>query len=550
MFWHILQDIVLDIRRAVFLVRTIFSASAGPLVRHLLRLTPSDTSDVGVRIRVTIEKLGLTYLKLGQFLAMRFDILPAEVCRELNKLFESVPPMPEETVRHIIEVELGGPLETFFTQFNIEPIGSASVAQAHQAYTYAHGCVAVKVQRPGIRRIFMSDWRNIRRMARMADLFGLLGKLSVREMVEEFGVWTLREMDFTVEGRTADQLRISAMPYEVVPEVFWDMTTSKLLTMEFFDALSLAQLISLIEAGDTEQIHAHLPQLDILQVLHNMTFASLRQLFVTGFYHGDPHPGNILILNDNSVVFIDFGIFGELTEYERETLIGQIENIALGNTYQSYRYYLRQLTPTEDTDLNRFQWECLAIMRQWYESSINPEATIAERHLSKYAGDMLDLARRHKLRFGANYLLYWRALNSLSASTIRIPNFELMAELRAFFEQLRPSPSQRIQELFSDERHAVVFADVFSGLPNRSAHFLDRVIDREEWTVYRQESPRQQHWKNQHTRWLQAGVFAVSLAALCIVIRQLDSWVRLPIISLTVLSLIVPVKSMVKRRHG
>ena len=206
-----MTDLFLDIYRSMLLFWVILKFSIGPVVRYMLRLSQRGPS-YAVRIRLAMEELGMTYLKLGQFLAMRFDLLPIEVCRELNRLFEDVPPMAFEEVRSVVESELQGPLESFFPVFNRESIAAASVAQVHEAQTRTNERVAVKIQRPGIERIFAADMRNLRRIAVLADALNLLGTLSMTEGVDEFANYTRREMDFITEGKTADRLGENITP--------------------------------------------------------------------------------------------------------------------------------------------------------------------------------------------------------------------------------------------------------------------------------------------------------------------------------------------------
>ena len=221
----------------------------------------------------------------------------------------------------MIETELGASLEEIFPRFDHEPIASASVAQVHAASTRRGDRVAVKVQRPGIEAVFAADMANLRLLAALADAMQLMGNLlRYGRSSQCWKTWTRRELDFTLEGRTADQLRNSAIEGETVPRVYWEFSTRRVLTLEFIEGLSLSRVIDLVESEAVVELKRSLPNLDLRIVAHLLATALLHQLFVRGFFHGDPHPGNIIVLPDNTIAFVDFGIFGALSEYQRHIL--------------------------------------------------------------------------------------------------------------------------------------------------------------------------------------------------------------------------------------
>ena len=357
--------------RLLNVLRVALKYLGGLLFRRLLGLEVSSDT-VGFRLRLALEDLGLTYVKLGQYLSTRFDMLPVEVCRELNRLLEEVPPSPFSQVRTLIEEQLRAPLHACFSQFSEQCVASASVAQVYRAYTLAGERVAVKVQRPGIAEVFAADVRSLRYVAGVADAAGLLGALSMREIVDTFAAWTAKELDFRLEGRSTDRLRANARNGEIIPRVYWDLTSARVLTLEFLDGVSIARVMLLLEQGRDREIQLLLPQLDLRGVAHRLASACLHQFFVTGFFHGDPHPGNILIRQDNSVAFLDFGIFGELTEYHRRMLEGHIGNIATGNIELSFRYYSALITPTAEADMRRFSEEGKAVLQSCVPSLYRP----------------------------------------------------------------------------------------------------------------------------------------------------------------------------------
>ena len=467
-----LRDFALDVRRAFLPLQAALQFGLGPLVKWALRLSQKD-QDYPVRIRIAIERMGLTYLKLGQYLAMRLDLVPAEVCRELGKLYESVSPMTFGEVKSVIESETGEPLTTLFSQFNPAPVAAASVAQVHEAVTLSNERVAVKVQRLGIEPVFASDMRNLRRLAAIADALGLFGRISLKEVVDEFAGWTMRELDFVSEGHTASRLRENATTNEVVPRIFWELTTRRMLTMEFVDGVSLIQIIALVEQGKEDIVQARLPGVDLDRAGHNMAYASLHQLFVSGFFHGDPHPGNIIIRSDSSVAFVDFGIFGELTPYQREVLARYIETLAIGDISESFGYLSRIATATEETDLQAFEKDAKSILHRWYDASRNPSSGYEDRSMGRYFGEILSAVRRHRLRMGTDTLLFWRALNALDYSALSMSlHFDLLHELRMFFKEIRPTPAERLKQIIADKHQAWEVSRLASSM----SQYLNRIL--------------------------------------------------------------------------
>jgi ubiquinone biosynthesis protein len=399
-----------------------------------------DSVMIGALLRTVFEELGLTYLKLGQFLSMRYDVLPLETCQELAKLLDRVPPMPFGQVCEIVESELGGPIETFFEQFQAEPIAAGSVAQVHRAVTRDGRKTAIKVQRFGIEEIFESDIRNLRRLSRVLDAFGLLGQISTEAALEEFAIFTRRELNFLLEAGAAEMFRQHPNPYSRTPRIHWDLTRRRLLAMQYIDGIPLSEIVQMREVGAQRELALRLPNFAPNEVCHDLVFACLGQAFDTGLFHADPHAGNILVLPDNSVAFVDFGIFGTLRTRDRETLAAYVDNVVSGNLREAFRVISSLYTPTESTDENALSREGVAMLRKWYEASIRQDSHLQERHLGKSAEEALNLLRRHRLRTGMETLLFWRMLLVLDSTVFRVsPTFDLLAELISFFDQSRSS---------------------------------------------------------------------------------------------------------------
>ncbi len=413
---------------------------AGVLVRRLAPvLVRPGRARLYRAVRHVIEDLGLTYLKFGQFLAMRFDILPPALCQELASLFEAVEPVPFPDIRDVIMAELGAPPEELFVDFDPVPIAAASVAQVHVAWTRTGEKVAVKVQRPGIGPTFEADMRLLAAYGGLLDRLGLSAVFSVRETVEEFALWTRGELDFTQEGRVAERLRRGAGPWERFPRIHWDLTGQRVLTSEFIEGPTLGKVLAHVEKlGSVPDRDAELrrafPGLDLSLFGHNVVQSVLHQLFARGFFHGDPHPGNIIVCPDNRATFIDFGIFGELHPRQRRVLARQIERISIGDVDGCYACVREQYIATDSTDWQAFEREAKERLNAWYLASMDPNSSLKARHLGNHSGEIIDAARRHGLRGGSNSLLYWRALYMLDASALKLGSYiDLFGEMAQFF---------------------------------------------------------------------------------------------------------------------
>ena len=466
------DEIILDLRRILLLARSCIRFGLFPFAKFV-PFAPYRDMSLAVRIRRAIEGLGLTYLKLGQFLALRYDVVPKEICDQLNQLFESVEPMPFERAKAIIEAELGAPIEKLYQDFGDTPIAAASVAQVHIACTTAGEHVAVKVQREGLEPIFKADIRNMRRIAAVAEKTGVMGRLSARGMIAQFERWTLREMDFRIEGRTAERVQSESEDYVVIPRVYWTLSTRRVLTMDFIDGVSVTTARDLVTTKDRSALIRALPDFDLSIALRNLTFASLSQLFTYGFFHGDPHPGNIFFMPGNRVAFLDFGIFGELNKEEREGVAAQIEALALGDLEASFRFYSKQVAFTDESDYSGFRRDCLEILGRWYNALSNPNSPIQDRHLSKYTGEMIDVSRRNGLRYDLNYLLFWRALNNLNGTLWRVdPTFDLAQALREFFNETRAPAIERVLAVVDDPIWQESMIRTVTSLPSQ----LERVL--------------------------------------------------------------------------
>ncbi|MDW3192900.1 MAG: AarF/UbiB family protein [Cytophagales bacterium] len=391
----------------------------------------------------------MTYLKLGQFIAMRHDMVPANYITQLNKLYESVPAESYDSISRRVKQELGQSIEELFQWFDPVPIAAASVAQVHKATTKGGELVAVKVQRSGVNRDFASDIRNLTRIARVVDAFKLLKSISMQDFVKEFGDYTSRELNFISEGQTADRLRRNALSFEVVPKIHWELTTSRILTMTFLKGNSFAKVSQIIKEHGLSAAKGLIPSLDLTTLLNNLCNAVLNQLFNNGFFHGDPHPGNILVMENNSVGFVDFGIFGNLSKEDLIITNNYIRNLALGNTAISALYLTKLCIVTEDSDYDSYKKMVQSNLAKWTQSiQFDTESHSPGSFYFSATAQM----RRDNLRMKMDFLLYWRALIFLeSIPSLLDPSFKLLDVLQKFYEEKNSLFVKEVADSFYSE---------------------------------------------------------------------------------------------------
>jgi ubiquinone biosynthesis protein len=276
---------------------------------------------VGERLRLSFEELGPTFIKLGQIMSTRPDLLPRDIIHELEKLQDAVAPFPITEVREVIEFELGDKLENIFREFIEEPIAAASIGQVHRAKLLSGKDVVVKVQRPNIEKNIELDLGILKDMADFIDKRTRFGKLyNFSKMAEEFETTLTNELDFRLEGENAETFKVNFKDDSnvIVPEISWIHTTNRVLTMEEIKGTSLKKFETLDQLG-----------LDKTIIARNLANSILYQILRDGFFHGDPHPGNIMVLENNTIAFLDLGMIGQLNPHRKTQFLKMLMGITL-----------------------------------------------------------------------------------------------------------------------------------------------------------------------------------------------------------------------------
>jgi ubiquinone biosynthesis protein len=274
--------------------------------RNGTELLEAKPSQRGQHLREMLDELGPTFVKFGQLLSMRPDILPPDIISELRGLQDDVRPFPYEEVERVIQEDLGQPIERLFIEFDREPMAAASIGQVHRAVLPNGHAVAVKVQRPGAPEQIEADLGLLYQAARIAkERVRALDFVDVREVVDEFARAIRQELDYRLEGRNAEQLHrnFAGHPHVRIPRVYWTYTRARVLTLEFIEGFQLADID---ESGYSLEDRKRLAEV--------MSEAWMTMVFRDGFFHGDPHPANILVIRPDLIGLVDFGLAGKLTD--------------------------------------------------------------------------------------------------------------------------------------------------------------------------------------------------------------------------------------------
>ncbi len=271
------------------------------------------------RIRLVLEELGPTFIKLGQLMSTRPDLFPPDVIMELEHLQDQVQPVSFEEIKTIIEEELGASVAEVFAGIETAPLATASIGQVHRGRLAAGEEVVIKVQRQSVDRLIETDLEIMFDIARLLEWRTSWGRFyKLGEMVEEFARAIRQEVDYTYEARNAERFRENfAGENEVVsPEVFWPFTTRRVLVLEYVEGIKITALEELRAAG-----------YNLSNVAKKVANAVFKQILVDGFFHGDPHPGNIAVLPEEKIFFMDFGMVGRLDDYLKDQFAAMLLHI-------------------------------------------------------------------------------------------------------------------------------------------------------------------------------------------------------------------------------
>ncbi len=450
----------LGMQRFISLGRRVLTFKQQPLPGHRLNAPE--------RLRLAFEELGPSFIKLGQVLACRPDMLPIEYAKELCKLTDSVSPYPFEQAKEIIERDLGAPLDALFAEFDPVPVAAASIAQVHKAALPDGTEVMVKVQRPNIERIIARDISILRGLAELVEAHvPEMAPYNVRGIVEEFARTINRELDFFMEASNAAQLRknFESAGELHIPAVFSDVSSKRVLVMEKIEGVRIDDF----EALDSKGFDRH-------DLAKKGAAAFFQMVFQDGFFHADPHPGNIFVLKDGKLALVDFGIMGRVTEENMEHFARSF--LALVNhDYDSLvqQYMNLGFVVEEAVDLERFQRE----LKEDFSELLEPYYGMKVKQIdfSTYVDRVTQILLRHHLRLPQNLYLIDKALITLEGILKQLdPDFDYLEAAQPYVAELirrRRNPLQAYRKL---QKNVGEISDMVSHFPRQMRNVVRKVL--------------------------------------------------------------------------
>ena len=403
------------------------------------------------RARHALERLGPTFVKLGQIMATRVDLFPAEWIAEFELLQDCAPPAEYEKILAQLEEDLGQPPEEVFDFFDPEPIAAASIAQVHRARLKDGSEVVVKVRRPDIKRTVEADLHLMERLAQIANRDNPeTQRFRPKEVVHQFTLSLRRELDLAHECRNAARIaeNLGDDEHIVVPKIYWQWTSERVNVQEYIDGIPGRDLVAFHNAG-----------LDAALVAGRGARAVLKTVLVDGFFHADPHPGNIFFLPDNTIAMIDFGMVGHLAEERRFQVIELLHGMVERDT-SCVCEVLLDWSHNMNVPSERLIADICAFLDQYHGMPLG------KVNLPDMLRDMMTMLRENQLALPSDLSMMFKVFLTLDGFCRQLnPDFDLVAEARPFVRQaliLRYTPGEVAKRGWKGLAGAM---DLLTGLP-------------------------------------------------------------------------------------
>jgi ubiquinone biosynthesis protein len=449
-FGHVLTQLGIGRAIAPGLEKLRFSSG------DILRATPPE------RVRMVIEELGPTFIKLGQIASTRSDVIPVELVRELEKLQDTVPPTPFPLIQEQVEKELKKPLPEVFPTFEEIPVASASLGQVHLATLPGGEEVAVKVFRPGVDKVIEIDLDILLELAAVAEKRTEWGRYyGILSLVQEFADTLRTEQNYEQEGHNIDRYRqmFVGEGYVRVPEVHWETTTRRVLTMERMQGIKITNVHALAAAG-----------LNCKTVARNNIHILLQAVLHEGFFHADPHAGNFVVLPNEAIGMMDFGIMGQLDPVERLGLVQLFVGLFRGETDRVVEAMSELGIATKAADKRNLTRDMDRLRMRYYGLELE------KIRARSFVEDLMGVAFANRLKMPSNLVLVFKAIAMLEGISLQLdPEINVFSEVEPYVRDALlelQSPVTRLKEAAEQLRES---ADAMMRLPKQLQRMLEQV---------------------------------------------------------------------------
>ena len=414
-----------------------------------------------VRIRMVLEELGASFVKLGQLLSLRPDLIPKEYSEEFSKLRDKVKPFPSDIAIRIIQDELKLPLEDIFATFNPESLAAASIAQVHDATLRKGEKVVIKVQRPKIDQLMRTDIDVMYHFARLMQGYypDLTAIINPVDIVKEFERYTEGELDFLREAKHIEHFsrNFKASPEIKIPKVYLSFCSRKVLVMEKVEGVPILDI-------------RRDPKYDKKLINKILTEAVLKQIFVDGYFHAEPHPGNILVVGKDKIAFLDFGIVGTPDEELKQNITSLFIGMVEGNLDMMAESLVKMDVVDADASL-------AALKKDMYESFSEFHNTALQHYdISLIFHRLLALAKKHNITFPKDFILLGKTLVTLQGLSKELdPGYNIVTACHPFVKKMvkqRMSPSEIWKRIKKNSLH---FAMFIQDIPEKTGLLLRRM---------------------------------------------------------------------------
>jgi ubiquinone biosynthesis protein len=407
---------------------------------------------LGERVRLVLEQLGPTYIKLGQIASTRQDLFPPEIIRELEKLQDNAPSFPLTQVNEIIQQELGAPLEEIYRQFDLTPLAAASIGQVHQAVLQSGEKVAVKIQRPDIAATIETDLEILYNLVSLVERrFKWAENYQIVDLVTEFSKSLRNELDYTIEARNAKKIaqQFTEEPHFYIPKVYNHYSTKKVLTTEYLEGIKINETDKLTQHGYNRH---DLAERFVSGILH--------QIFIAGLFHGDPHPGNVVVLADGTIALLDFGMVGRLGPEMRYHLASMVIALMQQNSDKIVKAVLAMGMAPDNVNLLQLRDDINQLLEQYYE------IPLSQLGLGETFGNLSAIVFKHHIKLPADLTLVGKTLITMEGITQKLdPQLSIISVAEPLGRQLLLERLQPKNLLKTVWKNASEFSDLLLGFP-------------------------------------------------------------------------------------